>query len=783
MENENSKIKVLKEKLNKELEKENSDGNLILQLSHQIANLDVNTVRFSIDAGVIDRLGKELVARQETAVSELVKNSYDADAQEVILDFIETDEKGGTLIIADDGDGMTREELLDGFMRISSTGKIHNPKSKKFKRKRAGKKGIGRFAVQRLGKQLTIITQTEEGQNALKLVINWDDYQKDLNLLSISNTLEIIPKTKLKGTELIIENLRDKWTAASIKRIYRYVSDIIQPYTLTEEKLRNDQNRIDETQDPGFFTSFSKTDNGKKSIIADEKSEIFKYSVATFEGWVDNTGQGIYSIISDKLNINELGEIGSDPDNKNAPFDKLRKIKFRAYYFLLDSEFIPKLQNAHIRSFLKSQGSIRLYRNGFRVLPYGEPGDDWLRLDFSLRTRSILPSHGNNNFYGLVEMLDEDDVFTETSSREGLADSEELRQLQNFIYRTLMTGVIKVAEVRNIKITTSQSKDENDKWEATDLRIKNIFETIEELNEELEGDTSEIRRKRKKRIKKIKEDLAVLQELQKSQQAKFIKERSMLRVLSSVGLSIAQFIHEIKYHMVSMKSDVSYLLDNLSKDSESLKRALVLDENFSSFHTYTSYFDDVVSKNVTLELQPLNMEQIISDFINSIGIESKRSGIIFLEPDYPLYRVFTKPMHPSEWSSIFFNFYTNSKKAIDRQIKKGLLANKEGRILIEVGEHDNFVFVEFSDNGDGIPENIEDKIFDEFFTTTSSKGVDDLDSNTEILGTGLGLKIVKDIVKSHRGNIFVVSPKAEFSTTIRIEIPKLTDKERKEYGL
>jgi signal transduction histidine kinase len=140
-------------------------------------------------------------------------------------------------------------------------------------------------------------------------------------------------------------------------------------------------------------------------------------------------------------------------------------------------------------------------------------------------------------------------------------------------------------------------------------------------------------------------------------------------------------------------------------------------------------------------------------------------------------------MHPSEWASILFNFYTNSKKAIDRQIKNGKLQNRNGKIFIEVGEANNMVFVEFSDNGDGIPEYIENKIFDEFFTTTSSRDFENIDSNNEILGTGLGLKIVKDIVKSHRGNISVVSPKDDFSTTIRIELPMLTVKDRKEYGI
>lgn len=81
------KILKLKEQLSKELSKENSDSNKILSLSNQIAGLDDSLVRFSVDAGIINRLGKELVGRHETAVSELVKNAYDADATEVTLVF------------------------------------------------------------------------------------------------------------------------------------------------------------------------------------------------------------------------------------------------------------------------------------------------------------------------------------------------------------------------------------------------------------------------------------------------------------------------------------------------------------------------------------------------------------------------------------------------------------------------------------------------------------------------------------------------------------------------
>ena len=136
-----TKIAELKKKLSEEILKDNSDNNVMISLSNEIANLDESTVRFSVDAGLINRLGKELVGKQETAVSELIKNAYDADATVVDLIFANAWNRGGTLVIEDNGHGMNREQLVSGFMRLSSSDKIHNPVSEKYKRQKAGKKG------------------------------------------------------------------------------------------------------------------------------------------------------------------------------------------------------------------------------------------------------------------------------------------------------------------------------------------------------------------------------------------------------------------------------------------------------------------------------------------------------------------------------------------------------------------------------------------------------------------------------------------------------------------
>ena len=112
---------TIRKELAKTIAEDSENIDKILKLSHDLALTDKSNVRFSVDSSVIERLGRELVARHETAVSELVKNAYDADATIASLDFINVDYEGGTLIIDDNGNGMTLDQLINGFMRISSS--------------------------------------------------------------------------------------------------------------------------------------------------------------------------------------------------------------------------------------------------------------------------------------------------------------------------------------------------------------------------------------------------------------------------------------------------------------------------------------------------------------------------------------------------------------------------------------------------------------------------------------------------------------------------------------
>lgn len=761
---QNIQLDKLKQELEEEVKKAKPDSNILLKLSNEISQLDTGQIRFSVDAGIINRLGKELVGKHETAVSELVKNAYDADATNVKLTFENSWEPGGTLHIQDDGQGMTRNQLINGFMRLSSSQKIHNPLSDKYNRIRAGKKGIGRFATQRLGNKLTIITQTVNSSNAIKISINWDDFETDKDLLSITSQVQEVPKIKEEGTDLIIEGLREGWSDATIKRVFRYTSELLQPFPLSKKRKAAEKKRVD----PGFKSNYFRKDGNDIIPIINEEEAILKHALAEIEGYILNDGQGKWSLKSKPLNFEEeTFLIGKDREKEKSKFEYNKDVHFKCYYFIYESSHLPGQVKTFIQDIARERGGIRLYRNGFRVLPYGEPGNDWTRLDASVRKRQILTPHANNSFFGFVEITDsKGEIYEETSSREGLIENEAFNELVDFIYRVIVSATTKVAELRGRKATANQKewkrKEDEEIAEQIDSAISDLGEFIgTETNNEQSDDLKS--GKLKDAFERLIDGREKEKVFNEEERKRLLDEIAMLRILAGLGIVIGEFVHEVKRFLPAFDVDILYLKDIVKNNPEALLRAERLDSNLKSFTAYTSYFDKAISQNVLRDLVPIDLVEVVNDFELVIENDIKRANIIFAEPFYEGFDLVTKPMHPSEWASILFNFYTNSKKAIRRK-------QVSGKIFIRCGFEGEKVFLEFSDNGDGIPKESQELVFNAFFTTTSAAGYS-TNQTESLTGTGLGLKIVKDIIEGYGGSIFVTTPHKNFSTTIRIEIP------------
>ena len=761
-------IDKIRKQLLKQLENEDVDYGRILELSIDLSEFDEENVRFSVDASHISRLGRELVSKKETAVSELVKNAYDADATQVTLTFENADFVGGKLVIEDDGHGMTRDQLIAGFMRLSTTDKIHQPYSPRYNRLRAGRKGIGRFAAQRLGKKLTITTQTRKSDTALQVDIDWAKFEADSELIIISNHIREVEKIKKQGTTLVIDNLEDGWTSSALERVYKYLVDLIQPFPISKTL------EVD-TKDPGFEVKIFSVVNDEKTEVASAEKLIYEYSLAEINARVDKNGKGSWSIKSKQYDINERG-LSVTP--KDHLFSHIKDVNFKAYYYIYSSDSLPRNIIRQIRELANERAGIRVYRNGFRVLPYGEANDDWLHLDERHARREILPPFRNQNFFGFVELIDpRGAVFEETASREGLIETEGFKELVSFIGDVLEAAVLRVAEARQKKAKPTKSNV------TPSERLRNAVDTIRRAKKEIDNSFSdksteqasaqqvEIAETIQDAIQALEESISVQQE----KEEELLNEVSMLRVLASLGLSIGQFNHEIRHMFPALLAD-SYSLIN-STSGENHEIALRLKRNIQSFRTYTSYFDKSVSANARRETVVQDVGKVLRSFWEVITPACQRRGIEFPEPTIHGYDLFTTPMHSSEWSSILFNLFTNSRKAIVRA------GRDTGKILVTAGQEKDKIYVDFSDNGDGVPLENQERIFDAFFTTsyTSSNDANE-DEDEDLLGTGLGLKILKDIITSYNGEILLTGAPRGYTTCFHIEIPSASKEQLEAYG-
>ena len=723
------------------------------ELTDRLFEDEDDVLRFTVDAALISRLGRELVGKQETAVAELIKNAFDADATFVKLYFNDVDSPGGELKVVDDGAGMDRDSLRTGFMRLSTDDKVKSPVSPGFSRTRAGRKGIGRFAVQRLGELLTLTTQVEDSDQAWRLEIDWREFSAGKELTHVPTSLTAVDKEREKGTTVYIRNLREAWDGASLKRVYRYVSDLIQPFLLSD-RLEPD------SADPGLEVELWVRKSGKITKVFDLRTEVFRHALAEIEGYVDKSGQGVWSLRSERLGINEsVVPIGASSEDPSAPYDVLRDVRLTVHYFIYGRGYLPPSQSKLIKEMVSREGGVRVYRNGFRVRPYAEPADDWLNLDASSRARKILPPHANNNFIGFVELVDpEGEYFEETSSREGLIENDAFRELTDFVSRVLVRSALRVAEARGKKQKTS---DEG--WTpaagAASESINHALTAVAELTGDLPGlEPKQIQA----RLKKVTETLRATSKAHKREWEEVLEEMGMFRVLASLGLVMGEFTHEIRQTIGAAFLTARQLSERLPEGSAEQRKAADLVTAVDRFRTYARYFDTTIAENVRRELRELDLAKRAADFLRATEPIAERMRIrVEAVERVGRERPRSCAMHPSELASVLYNLFSNSVKAIRR-------TGDPGSILLRVGLENGMVFLEMQDTGDGIPEEHRDRVFDAFFTTSSPRS----DEDDILSGSGLGLKIVRDIAVAYQGDAFVSEPKDGYSTAVRFELPR-----------
>jgi hypothetical protein len=203
------------------------------------------------------------------------------------------------------------------------------------------------------------------------------------------------------------------------------------------------------------------------------------------------------------------------------------------------------------------------------------------------------------------------------------------------------------------------------------------------------------------------EELAKQVELLGEKSQNILEENGMLRVLASLGLTIGEFTHEVRHALAALKVGMELL------ESNALSKEVISDvkDNVLLLQSYVRYFDNAIIQNAHRSLSAHELRDLVREFSEVVRPSLDRQNIQ-LTYDFNGYDLFTKPMHKSEWSSILLNLFTNSLKAIQR-------AQAKGKIHIVGGRDDGQLYLKFSDNGDGIPDDNVEKVFDAFFTTSA----------------------------------------------------------------
>ena len=403
-----------------------------------------NSLSFRISSGLKNIIGRDLISDKFIAIFELVKNSYDAGASKVDISFIKNEKEKDLIVISDNGSGMTYDDIINKWLFVAySEKKIKNREKNTFrdkiKREIAGAKGVGRFSCDRLGSLLTLITKVKSEEVANKVEVNWDKFEVDdkqefIDIPVEYSTIDNLPSGYTHGTTLIVTSLREHWDRDDLLKLKRSLMKLISP----------DANK----GELPFDIKLIVPDEIKNDELISKKIGINPHR--------DLVNGIIYNDIFERLNIKTTNiEVNISEDGLNIKTTLTDRGKY-IFSFIERNREYPKLNNININVFYlnqaakvnftrqmggvqpKNYGSVFIYKNGFRINPYGEPGQDFFGID-QRKAQGWKRFLGTREIMGRISIKGINENFVETSSRaHGFIQTDAVDELINlFIEKVL----------------------------------------------------------------------------------------------------------------------------------------------------------------------------------------------------------------------------------------------------------------------------------------------------------------------------------------------------------
>ncbi|HAS3162797.1 TPA: sensor histidine kinase [Vibrio cholerae] len=724
---------------------------------------------FDMSARIPMQLGRESISSSTVAVSELIKNAYDADAEDVRLSFhLRNAPATSTMVLSDDGNGMDVETLYNHWLKIGTDSKLGVERSEKKHRIMTGAKGLGRLGLDRLCRKVILYTKKEGADKVIQLIVDWRKYEGtkasifdirhdiyELDLPISDKYGDIFISEEAKGTYMVLVGLRDNWTNEFIRDLKEELRLLISPYRSTND----------------FKIELSRCMTGqKKNTEIIESQEILSAASWEIKARVDERGR-----VDVEFTNNNTGEkIKQVPTewkhwiSNQGEKPLFGPLQFEFYYMVSKKESWNKVNMSRTNwsEFMRLNQGVRIYRDDFRVRPYGEPNGkgDWL--DIGLRKASN-PSGikqgnwriGPNQIIGAVSISKtKNAILNDQANREGIVENEAYMQLRLFALKVI--GAFELLATKEAQAGEDESIDLADELKGI---FKKTNEQLSTVVEELDNTFSKKRSRKKKKLPAAHTLYQKIRELKRAQDAhekavenyyrelererkKLKEQKDTLTNLASIGVLTVCFGHEIKTHSAVALENAQELLD-VFEDSRTGKKPLNYDDltditkDVINGTKYVNSFSELAINNVKPDKRlrkKNNVPEIfkyifdmMSSTFENMGISYKFHCSKISENEFNVrsYRI--------DWESIAINLITNAIWAVSKKPKD------ERKIEVHFERIGGTKLrVAFLDSGCGLESGHEETIF---LPMQSSK----TDRKGNIEGTGMGLSIIKGQIESN----------------------------------
>ncbi len=632
---------------------------------------------FTVNAKVEQLLGRHLITNKTVALYELIKNSYDAGARNVYIRFkgfkliVNPDDStwdklkkanpttktlcsdSNSLIeIQDDGSGMTDVEILDNWLQLGtaikedideidyvvSNGAVEKIDSKPqdlnqqyLKRILNGEKGIGRLGVDILGSKLELKAVSSLNTSRLSsIIVNWDafnDHTKKIEDIKLELHTTENSSLMSSGVKLTISNLRERWSLYDYDIVVKNLRKMVAPDVVDnldfQIHIEIYRSELDSAPSDSYIIKNDVFSNLSTFVQAEiMASGVYNYSI-TYQGVVAEKGTGEFLFHNDN--------------------ERFGRAKFRAYY--LDSNDkgkFTKLTGVSTRDY----GNIRLYRDAFRVLPYGEPENDWLRID-QKHSQGLFRTLGSRDLLGYVQISRKQDWqnsrLRDSTNRLGLIEDDPaflklrddfiwtvLKKLQSFIFKRIEYESRGETDLLKLKISEFKRAFDDD--------VESITKIIQEMplsqpqKETLIKEMDDFHEKYEEPVRNL------------AKMTQSIDNRiKLLASLSSSETLLFKLFHEVKTSISMLKSlviesemenpevvweDFYFGIDRIQKFVDfalkSVNPILLPSESIPVNGFIKQFIAAVLPK---LRLENIKIQNNLSDAVNNIDVQINRHSL------------------------------------------------------------------------------------------------------------------------------------------------------------